>query len=237
MARRPAPVSTDDDGTTPKSTGSGDRPTATSGAGSEAETAAKRVADRTGAIIFDPGDIEGKRGSPDTEPGTDTDGGSDDSGTSRKRGRGRPRGSRSSKKASPLDINAIEMLLFSTHAMLAGITKVPEIALTQDEAKQIAVATGNVARHYDLRQTQKQMDWAALLVSLGTIYGGKVFLAYNRVRAENASNVNTPRQAPPTDVGVGGAAPKRPNTNGAVRPTIIDIPGVGQTQVPEGFRP
>lgn len=45
------------------------------------------------------------------------------------------------------------------------------MAMDDDEAKKLAIAIKNVQRHYPISVQQKHLDWGALIVALGTIYG------------------------------------------------------------------
>jgi hypothetical protein len=65
------------------------------------------------------------------------------------------------------------MLMFA-HTMIAGVTHQPMWNLSEEEAEKIANACGNVARHYDIGQTQKSIDIAALAGTLGMVYAPRV---------------------------------------------------------------
>jgi len=99
--------------------------------------------------------------------------------------------------------------------MLGAILKAPELEIEKDEAKQLATAAGNVMRHYDVRTTQKALDWAALGVCAGTIYGGRLIALSIRQRRERAERAE---QAPPA------------GANGAGEPTIVQS-GMGPVTI------
>lgn len=84
--------------------------------------------------------------------------------------RGRPPGSRNKTSGVPLDLGGIEAILLSVHSALAVLLKNPKLNLTEDEAKQLAKASANVARHYDIPVTAKVMDWTTLIVVCASIY-------------------------------------------------------------------
>lgn len=94
------------------------------------------------------------------------------------------------------------MILLSTHAMLAGMTRTPEFALDQKEAKSVAEALANVSRHYDVSVSAKALDWTNLIMALGMVYGTRVFAIRNRrmnERAERAKPVGpAPMEVDPT---------------------------------------
>ncbi len=84
--------------------------------------------------------------------------------------RGRPPGSRNKTSGVPLDLGGIEAILLSVHSALAVLLKNPKLNLTEDEAKQLAKASANVARHYNVPVTAKVMDWTTLIVVCASIY-------------------------------------------------------------------
>ena len=81
--------------------------------------------------------------------------------------------------------------------MLAVLTKVPELMLAKDDAKQLAVGICNVSRHYNVQAAQKTIDWTNLMMVAGTIYGAKLMLARQRIQQQKAA-----KQAPPSEGGV-----------------------------------
>lgn len=139
-----------------------------------------------GAPIVDPAGIAGTGATV-----ADTGGSGGDSassvGSDGKRKRGRPPGSRNNGTAAPkaakVDISGIEKLLFSTHMMFAGFAKTPELAIDPAEAKTLAEATANVARHYNVAISEKTQDWANFLMALGAIYGTR-FVAIARRKGD-----------------------------------------------------
>jgi hypothetical protein len=66
--------------------------------------------------------------------------------------------------------------------MLAAMMGAPEMLLSKDEANAVAVGLNNVARHYDLSATQKTLDWVNLAMILGSTYGVRAVMIYNRSR-------------------------------------------------------
>ncbi len=69
--------------------------------------------------------------------------------------------------------------------MLAGMSKTPELMLTEDESKKMAKAAAEVAKHYNFNATEKQMAWFNLTLCCGGIYGSKFFAYTSRVKDEN----------------------------------------------------
>lgn len=98
-------------------------------------------------------------------------------------------------KKSALDLAGVSDLLLAVHLGLATVTRRPELAVSQDEARALAEAAERVARHYDIAASQKALDWAALgLVSL-TIYVPRIMA----IRASRDKMTQPPptRQPPP----------------------------------------
>lgn len=141
-------------------------------------------------ITIDPATIGGDDGTGSS--GNDSAGtGTDKSGDAPKR-RGRPRGSTNranGKTDQKIDISSLEVLLFSTHQMLAAVTKTPEFAIEESEAKQLATAAANVARHYDMGATQKTLDWSNLIQCLALIYGSRIYAVRVRKKQEKEDEV------------------------------------------------
>jgi hypothetical protein len=118
---------------------------------------------------------------------------------------GKPRGSRSGgsgstsagrakgkgKAASSLDLSALDGLLIGAHALLAGFTKEDIWKLEQEEAHRFSGALENVARHYDIQTSQKTVDWIALAMVAGGIYGTRVYaISVKKSMAKKAQQGN-----------------------------------------------
>lgn len=62
------------------------------------------------------------------------------------------------------------------------------------EADVIAKASVNVLRHYDVgQQSQKVMDWMALIGAFGMVYGSRLIAYRARTAKQRPSNVQTMR--------------------------------------------
>lgn len=108
-----------------------------------------------------------------------------------KRGRGRPPGSGKKEETQTrpaaqgkLDLNSLNFTLFYAHSTLALATKTPELALTEEEAKNLSTACMNVMQHYNIKASQKAIDWGNLLLTAGLLYGGKIYRISERKDAE-----------------------------------------------------
>jgi hypothetical protein len=169
------------------------------------------------------GDVSGAL-DPDTGIATGGDG------TPARRGRGRPPGSGkasgSPKKAVPLNVNGVEKILIAIHAGVATFTHNPELALSDDEAKALAQATADVAKHYpDLPVVDpKWQAWGALAFVAFMIYRGKVTTLVARKAAEKHGAKTPPAkpQEPVVTVSSGAmpeAKTKAPSTTRQERDT------------------
>lgn len=134
---------------------------------------------------------------PDIDDGSISDGGGDDSGdaiepasipdngdagTRRRKprsDRGTRRGGRTSRRTQGEDAKDLTAILYSLHVMAAALTKVEELALTEQEAEQLAVAIARVNEVYgNVVLPEKVVVWINLAMAMGTVYGPR-FIAYN----------------------------------------------------------
>jgi hypothetical protein len=87
--------------------------------------------------------------------------------------------------------------------MLAG--RLPEMAISLDEANRLAVAFCNYARHSNTVISQKNVDLIALIGAVGMIEGTRLFAVISRKRRERQMQA-VPMGAVPGFVPSGGAA-------------------------------
>lgn len=66
--------------------------------------------------------------------------------------------------------------------LLAKAAKIPELRLDEEEAKKLADATANVARHYNIAISQKTLDITNLITAVSTIYGSRIMAIANNKR-------------------------------------------------------
>lgn len=187
-------------------------------------------------VIFDPSGFEGGDtapvGSPDTtdEPG----------GEPARRKRGRPRGSRTGSaqqaKTGPINISGVEKLLLGIHNTLQAAFSVPELALDDSEAKELAKAYTDVAAFYPV---MRLADNVTALVNLGSVvaivYGSRISAWRFRKSMERK-----PPPPPRPDAAL-RAAPSPPQPGQAPREEprrvpdearVGEIPGVGNIVFP-----
>ncbi len=177
-----------------------------------------------GTVIVDPAAIGGAAG-------TDDNGAS-----SQPRRRGRKPGSTNrprAEKGPAIDITGLEFILLNAHEMLAGITKTSELELEKEEAEKLAQSIANVGRHYNMAMSAKMVDWTALMMVLGSVYGTR-FTAIRMRRIMERGSAAKPTQAQPAQ----RPAPAPPKAaNGSAAPSgvirTIQVPGVGPVEVPD----
>jgi hypothetical protein len=74
--------------------------------------------------------------------------------------------------------------------MAAAQFGIPEVQLERAEARELAAATANVARHYQwTAMAEKTKDWLLLAGAMGMIYGPRAKAIRARVGARRAAGV------------------------------------------------
>jgi hypothetical protein len=79
------------------------------------------------------------------------------------------------KKSDKSDVSGLTSALVNIHALLAGMTQIPEIAIEREQAEVLATAASEVMQHYDFGMNAEQQAWVNLMMVAGSIYGSKVF--------------------------------------------------------------
>lgn len=161
------------------------------------------------------------------------------------RGRGRPRGSKNArpsevKQESSLNVNGIEKILYSLHAMGASLFAIPELEITEDEARRISKAIAGVSEQYKVMIDPRRAAQIDLVRELGTIYGSRAIAFYLRKKAENAKPINAApqRPAPAPSMSPRENVPARPAPPGGVDTGINDpLAGGTHTKKPNGSAP
>lgn len=187
------------------------------------------VAD-TGAIGDAGGAIDGNTVIPEINPATvdasiasaSVSGEGGTGGAEAPKKRGRKPGSVNKKAGASLDLNGVESLLLVIHHGLAGAFGAPELSLNKEEANALAQATQNVARHYDMRASQKALDWGALAVVVFSTYSGRLM----QIRMRKALEPKTAKPAAVVRGAPVGSQAIRPG-GGAVHldPMVTPFPG------------
>lgn len=68
--------------------------------------------------------------------------------------------------------------------------KVPELALDDEAAKNLADACQNVAKHYNVAVSAKSKDWCMLILTCGAIYRPRYVAAKKRIADEKEAKKN-----------------------------------------------
>lgn len=141
--------------------------------------------------LINPAEIIGNRGG---DTGSDT--GSDTGGGKRKAGwpKGKKRGAGKEGKTAEnlavtpgrIDLDSLNFTLFYAHSIIAKATKNPELELERDECKNLSDACMNVMQHYNIKASQKAIDWGNLLLTMTLTYGSKIHAINERKNAERA---------------------------------------------------
>lgn len=153
--------------------------------------------------IIDPAAIDRQRDEQRNQPGDGKP----------KRGRGAPKGgwAKAKEKAGvdvnsggKLDLDSLNFTLFYAHGVLAKITACPEFELDEDEAKKMATCCMNVMRHYNIKTSQKAIDWGNLLITGGLIYGARIYKISERHKTEAKAKRDARDNTPANSFGLAG---------------------------------
>lgn len=149
------------------------------GTGSDASsgTAGSPSWDLGGTIFVDP--------AADTGTASTAAAGNGDAASAPRR-RGRKPGTRNKSKTETLDLGGVSATLVGIHALLAGMTATPELAIDSEEATQLAAAMDRLAKEYGVAVASRTMAWVNLMMVIGAIYGTRTFAIVNRQRSEKA---------------------------------------------------
>jgi hypothetical protein len=181
--------------------------------GSASDESSNGKVDSDGRNPGDPGTTD-----PPTDTGTATDPGPDSSSGSdytvpgnigatasvdAPRKRGRPRGSTTvNRKATQATAANLEALLYSLHLMGASFLKMPEFAITEAEAKNLADATERVTALYDLSLlSEKTVAWIHLTIIAAGTYGPRYVAVSTRKKEAKIPVAPAPVSPFPTGSG------------------------------------
>jgi hypothetical protein len=93
------------------------------------------------------------------------------------------------KTSLGLESFSVDGLLLGIHAMIASATKMPEIAITADQAKLQAESIKTLAAQYNHVINPKHAAWIQFCIVNGTIYGAMVFAINTRKEIEKRKPV------------------------------------------------
>lgn len=111
------------------------------------------------------------------------------------RKRGRKSGSGSSASAAPrsrtkadnqASVDGLASMLGVLHLGIAAATKTPALALKDDEAKNLALATARVLEEFDIRPEPKIEAIVGLIIAGSSIYGPRAYFIMERRKKEAA---------------------------------------------------
>lgn len=106
----------------------------------------------------------------------------------------------------------------------------PEIALEKSEAKALAEATAEVAKHYPMAIDPKTIAWVNLATCMGLTYGPRVYMLRKRLDAEAREKRHRRAGAPTPEATAAAEATADatgfivPGMAGAIGP-VADAPG------------
>lgn len=165
---------------------------------------------------------------------SDSNSGSDNAAVKPKRKYTR-RNSGTASKGIPLDV--MSAILLTGHSMLAGITRVEELALEESEASELARALNTVNSFYRVEVAEKTLAWINLAMVGGMIYGSRVVAIRARVAASRGRREPDLRRASPMQAPV--AEPPSPMADFDRGGEINDVPGfdVDVAEPPDTFVP
>lgn len=117
----------------------------------------------------------------------------------------KPRGPNKRKQpqageTAALNINGVEKILFSIHAVMAGVTATPELMLDESESKKLAKAIEGVTDQYKLTLDPKIAAYIDLATTLGMIYGPRGVAIYVRKKMEKAKPVQRAQEGNVTEL-------------------------------------
>lgn len=101
------------------------------------------------------------------------------------------------------------------HGMAAAALNAPELMLDEKEAKQIATATAEVARHYNVSVDPKTLAWMQFGWAVSCVYGPRVVAIVMRKKSEKEAAKSAP--TPPDE-------PEVPNADTTGFPNAAGLP-------------
>ncbi len=131
--------------------------------------------------------------------------GNDAAGTGERKRRGRQPGSVNKPKEDRKSNLSVEALLLSWHGMAAAFFSAEELMLSEKEAKAYASAINEVSALYNHVVDPRVMVWGNLILTVGGIYGSRIFAIRNRKLMEAAQTAPQFHQPPQTGGSPGGS--------------------------------
>lgn len=131
-----------------------------------------------------------------------------------------------------LDLSSFVGIWAGLHCTIATLTDNPEIAISEDDAREWLLRCQNVMRHYPIGASQKAVDWGAFTMVTAFMYLPR-FAAIAKRRAETPRP--PPQQAMPgaTVFHMGGAPQGPRNGSGHPFPTPPPVPPTVDGEIAE----
>lgn len=155
-----------------------------------------------------------------------------DSNIPERKRRGRPPGSINKTKPVPANVTGIEKTLYGIHQMLGAIFA-PELAIAEDDAKELAASIHAVNRHYNVKMfDEKSQDWLNLILVAGAMYGSRAVAIRDRRRAARTVRPIIPRAQSENPVPGNPAPPPAGSQILDKELRLGQIPGLGNIEFP-----
>lgn len=111
----------------------------------------------------------------------------------RKSGKRGPNARTRSASSPSLDLGVLTGILLSVHAGVAGLTSIPEIALAEDEAKELAKATIALEKAFPTNIDPRIFAVMNMVGISAAIYGPRIFAARMRMAEQKKAGEGPPK--------------------------------------------
>lgn len=139
-------------------------------------------------ITLDPAELAGSAAS-----GSPADSGAGNG--SAARGSKAARSDKAPKKVAKVNVDGLSKILLAIHTTLAVKTQDPLWLLDEKEAKMMADAASEVAKHYDMGLADKYIAWGHLAYAAGAVYGTRAVASMARSQRQDQPANPTPPSA------------------------------------------
>ena len=95
-------------------------------------------------------------------------------------------------KAVPVNVDGVSKILLAIHTSIAIKTKDELWLLDDKEAKMMAQAAADVAKHYDLGVADKYVAWGGLAYAASAVYGSRIVASMARSARAPSPSVPPP---------------------------------------------
>lgn len=98
----------------------------------------------------------------------------------------KPRSVKADKKDSGKALETLTSAITTVHVMLASLTKIEELAITEPESAAIASAINDVTTAYDITPSPQTQALVNLAVIVAGVYGMRLYAYKTRIADEQA---------------------------------------------------